>query len=67
MEENTKKVSEQTQADLSEILPANTEIKESAVEPILQESKDRFVLFPIQHDDIWEMYKKQEDFIWTAE
>jgi len=67
MEENTKKVSEQTQADLSEILPANTEIKESAVEPILQESKDRFVLFPIQHDDIWEMYKKQEASIWTAE
>ena len=67
MEEKTKKVSEQMQADLSEILPANTEIKESAVEPILQESKDRFVLFPIQHDDIWEMYKKQEASIWTAE
>ncbi len=67
MEENTKKVTEQTQADLSEILPANTEIKESAVEPILQESKDRFVLFPIQHDDIWDMYKKQEASIWTAE
>lgn len=67
MEENTKKVTEQTQADLSEILPANTEIKESANEPILQESKDRFVLFPIQHDDIWEMYKKQEASIWTAE
>ena len=67
MEENTKKVTEQTQADLSEILPANTEVKESAVEPILQESKDRFVLFPIQHDDIWDMYKKQEASIWTAE
>ncbi len=67
MEEKTKKVTEQIQADLSEILPANTEIKESAVEPILQESKDRFVLFPIQHDDIWEMYKKQEASIWTAE
>ena len=36
-------------------------------EPILQESKDRFVLFPIQHNDIWEMYKKQEASIWTAE
>ena len=67
MEENTKKVTEQMQADLSEILPANTQIKESASEPILQESKDRFVLFPIQHDDIWEMYKKQEASIWTAE
>ncbi|MBL57056.1 MAG: ribonucleoside-diphosphate reductase [Flavobacteriales bacterium] len=67
MEENTKKVKEQTQADLSEILPANTKIQESATEPILQESKDRFVLFPIQHDDIWDMYKKQEASIWTAE
>jgi ribonucleoside-diphosphate reductase beta chain len=67
MEENTKKATEQEQADLSQILPANTEIKDVAVEPILTESKDRFVLFPIQHDDIWEMYKKQEASIWTAE
>jgi len=67
MEENTKKVKEEMQADLSEILPANTKIQESVTEPILQESKDRFVLFPIQHDDIWDMYKKQEASIWTAE
>lgn len=67
MEENTKKVAEQTEADLSQILPANTEIRESGSEPILTESNDRFVLFPIQHDDIWEMYKKQEASIWTAE
>lgn len=67
MEENTKKVTEQKQADLSEILPENTQVKDDAMEPILQESKDRFVLFPIQHDDIWEMYKKQEASIWTAE
>jgi ribonucleoside-diphosphate reductase beta chain len=36
-------------------------------EPILQENKDRFVLFPIQHQDIWEMYKKAEASFWTAE
>jgi ribonucleoside-diphosphate reductase beta chain len=36
-------------------------------EPILQENKDRFVLFPIQHHDIWEFYKKQEASFWTAE
>jgi len=30
------------------------------IEPILQENKNRFVLFPIQHHDIWEWYKKQE-------
>lgn len=39
----------------------------SLPEPILQENKNRFVLFPIEHQDIWEMYKKQQACIWTAE
>ncbi len=37
------------------------------VEPILQENKNRFVLFPIQHDDIWSFYKRAEASFWTAE
>jgi ribonucleoside-diphosphate reductase beta chain len=37
------------------------------VEPILQENKNRFVLFPIQHDDIWNFYKRAEASFWTAE
>ncbi|MFT4781818.1 MAG: ribonucleoside-diphosphate reductase beta chain [Psychroserpens sp.] len=37
------------------------------LEPILQENKDRFVIFPIQHHDLWEWYKKSEASIWTAE
>lgn len=36
-------------------------------EPILEENKDRFVLFPIQHDDIWQFYKRAEASFWTAE
>ena len=36
-------------------------------EPILQVNKNRFVIFPIQHDDIWQWYKKQEASFWTAE
>jgi len=36
-------------------------------EPILKENKDRFVLFPITHNDIWEFYKKHEASFWTAE
>src|SRR5690554_1733375 len=36
-------------------------------EPILEENKDRFVLFPIKHDDIWAFYKKEEASFWTAE
>ncbi len=39
----------------------------SVVEPILQENKDRFVIFPIKHHDIWSWYKKQEACFWTAE
>ncbi|WP_044400525.1 ribonucleotide-diphosphate reductase subunit beta [Lacinutrix sp. Hel_I_90] len=37
------------------------------VEPILAENKDRFVIFPIQHHDLWEWYKKSMASIWTAE
>lgn len=36
-------------------------------EPILKENKDRFVLFPITHDDIWQFYKRAEASFWTAE
>lgn len=37
-------------------------------EPILEQGDNsRFVLFPIQHDDIWEFYKKAEASFWTAE
>ncbi|TDO98582.1 ribonucleotide-diphosphate reductase subunit beta [Flavobacterium sp. 245] len=39
----------------------------SQVEPILQENKNRFVIFPIKHHDIWEWYKKMEASFWTAE
>ena len=39
----------------------------SIPEPILQENPNRFVLFPIEHHDIWQMYKQQEACIWTAE
>jgi ribonucleoside-diphosphate reductase beta chain len=38
-----------------------------APEPILVENKDRFVLFPIRHHDIWKFYKQAEASFWTAE
>lgn len=37
------------------------------VEPILVNNPNRFVLFPIEHHDIWEAYKTQQAMIWTAE
>jgi ribonucleoside-diphosphate reductase beta chain len=36
-------------------------------EPILEANNNRFVLFPIQHDDIWSFYKRAEASFWTAE
>ncbi len=34
---------------------------------ILTPDENRFVMFPIQHDDIWKMYKRQVDCFWRAE
>jgi len=39
----------------------------NAAEPILTDNPGRFVIFPIQHHDIWEWYKKSEASFWTAE
>lgn len=38
-----------------------------ANEPLLTEDDARFVMFPIKHDDVWSMYKKQVDCFWRAE
>jgi ribonucleoside-diphosphate reductase beta chain len=37
------------------------------MEPILIENPNRFVIFPIQHHDLWDFYKKSEASFWTAE
>lgn len=42
-------------------------MKEELIEPILVENKDRFVMFPINHNDLWKMYKTHKDAFWTAE
>ena len=49
---------------MSEIKEIVKEIKD---EPLLTEENKRFVIFPIEHNDIWEMYKTQEMAFWTAE
>jgi ribonucleoside-diphosphate reductase subunit M2 len=36
-------------------------------EPLLAPDDNRFVMFPIKHNDVWEMYKKQVDCFWRAE
>ena len=37
------------------------------MEPLLQENHKRFVIFPIQYYDIWNMYKKAQASFWTIE
>ena len=39
----------------------------SFVEPLLTEDDNRFVMFPIQDEKVWDMYKKQVDCFWRAE
>merc|ERR1712180_176216 len=41
--------------------------KVEEVEPLLKDNARRFVILPIQYDDIWQMYKKAEASFWTAE
>jgi ribonucleoside-diphosphate reductase subunit M2 len=37
------------------------------VEPLLKESVDRYVLFPVEDKKIFKMYKKQVDLFWRPE
>jgi ribonucleoside-diphosphate reductase beta chain len=36
-------------------------------EKILQDNPGRFVVFPIEHHDLWKFYKQSEASFWTAE
>lgn len=37
------------------------------IEPLLAPDDNRFVMFPIKHDDVWKMYQKQVDCFWRPE
>lgn len=43
------------------------EYKTFSKEPILENISNRFVLFPIRHPHLWQLYKKQQACFWTAE
>jgi len=47
-----------------EMRPTGSEFME---EPLLVESKKRYVVFPIMYKDIWQMYKKAVASFWTVE
>ena len=42
-------------------------MSKNQLEPLLAPDDNRFVMFPIKHNDVWEMYKKQVDCFWRAE
>ncbi len=42
-------------------------MSKNTTEPLLMPDDNRFVMFPIKHKDIWEMYKKQVDCFWRPE
>jgi len=42
-------------------------MSKTIIEPLLTEDDNRFVMFPIQDESIWKMYKKQMDCFWRAE
>jgi ribonucleotide reductase beta subunit family protein with ferritin-like domain len=42
-------------------------MSKSVIEQLLTPDDNRYVMFPIKHEDIWKMYKKQVDCFWRAE
>jgi ribonucleotide reductase beta subunit family protein with ferritin-like domain len=36
------------------------------IEPILKPNPDRFVIFPITHQDLWDYYEIEQDAMWTV-
>merc|ERR1719443_1308805 len=57
--------SEQGFAPMSRVSLAIKELEKQ--DPLLKENPHRFVMFPIQYHEVWEMYKKHEASFWTAE
>ena len=50
------------------VQPASLTTKEDYEdEPILKSNPNRFVLFPIKYNDVWQMYKEAQASFWIAE
>lgn len=47
--------------------PALRELVEAMRDPLLTGGLERFVLFPLRHDDLWTAYKEHLALFWTAE
>jgi len=67
-QENMKPENSPNKKQKNDIEHPKNAIKENQKnEPILQENKGRFVIFPLKYKSVWDMYKKAEASFWTAE
>lgn len=66
----TKKYNNETES-IEEIIKNLKRIQKErsgdSEEPLLREDNRRFTVYPIKHQDIWDMYKKQMAMFWKAE
>lgn len=56
--DQTTAVDESKKNDFSAIKSETVMDFDPSIEPLLRENPKRFVVFPIQYKDIWDMYKK---------
>ena len=68
-ETNSKRTRSNSEHKTSDdVTKTNQKSEESKiVEPLLQPDENRFVMFPIQHHDVWLLYKKAVDSFWKVE
>lgn len=55
---------------MTESVKASPEVEaliEGLADPLLHEGMERFVLFPLRHDALWNAYKEHLALFWTAE
>ena len=61
-------VGKESEIEPLSLAPAADEpVKPLLPEPLLNDSDDRFVIFPIRHPDLWEKYKQHMSVFWTPE
>ena len=64
----SKKKYDDLMSELNQLRKSNTSmVDETNHELLLSEEEQRYVIFPIKYDKVWEMYKKAEANFWTAE
>ena len=66
--QRTRKTSVGAQAEVDALPPLDTAATVKPVaEPLLTDNEDRFVIFPLKHNDIWAKYKQHVSVFWTPE